>query len=139
MLTFLDNRPIFVLQPLRGKTVSHCGEIYNLWYAEELSLGPQTVLQIHCGSSALLISPHTAETCLFQHSFFSVCWDELYENQLHPDTSDASWWSVLGPILSRILVNILHNKMECTQVDVDGLKLGGVEGVWKHYGSAIQR
>lgn len=70
MLTFLDNCPVFVLQPLRGKTVSHCGEICNLWYAEELSLGPGTVLQIHYGSSVLLISPQATETCLFQHGIF---------------------------------------------------------------------
>lgn len=62
MLTVLDNCPIFVLQPFRGLALSQCGDIYNFWHAEELS--------INCSSSTLLISLYAAKTLFLQHIFF---------------------------------------------------------------------
>lgn len=58
MLSFLDNCPIFVLQPLRGKTVSHCREICNLWYAEELSLWGQKQYRGFATAALLCSSAH---------------------------------------------------------------------------------
>lgn len=141
MLMFLDNCPIFVLQPLRGKTGSHCEEIYHLWYAKSsLTLGPETVSWIHYGSSALLISPHAPETLFFQRVFFRFVEMSCMKTQWQADTSDASQGSVLGPMLFRIFINSLGNKMECTLgVSMDGPKLRGVEGMWKHYWAAIQK
>lgn len=120
MLTFLDNCPIFVLQHLRGKTVSCCRGINNPWSQKR-----------YCGfTMAALLCSSAAGTLFLQQVFFLFVEMSCMKTSWQPDTNDASQGSVLGPILFKILINSLGNKMGVhLTTSMDGLKLGGVEGI----------
>lgn len=95
MLTFLDNCPIFVLQAVRGKTLSHCERcIISGMLKNCLTLGPGTAPWIRYSSSALLISPLAAETLLLQHIFFLFVEPSSMKTSWQPDISaaDAQYW-----------------------------------------------